>query len=110
MPDDKWRISEVNAEYELCSTYPSLLCVPRLCSGTPRLILFWDFVPVAGMRTHAVQRQMNSSTKLQRSAQRVASQCSAGGIRSPKLPSAAVVSRLLGSTIHVAKRMKRLCQ
>lgn len=33
IPDDKWRVSEVNAEYELCPTYPALLAVPRMCSG-----------------------------------------------------------------------------
>ena len=29
VPDESWRISTVNEKYEICDTYPNILCVPK---------------------------------------------------------------------------------
>lgn len=42
IPDDGWRITNINAEYEVCSTYPAILAVPT-CLDDHRIVLAAEF-------------------------------------------------------------------
>jgi hypothetical protein len=42
IPDDGWRISKINAEYEVCSTYPAIFAVPT-CLDDHRIVMASQF-------------------------------------------------------------------
>lgn len=38
IPDENWRITNINTEYLLCSTYPQKLCVPAKIKGQELMV------------------------------------------------------------------------